>query len=139
MKRILTSLTAILTLAALLLLTFTACQSTDVWADALYTEDTTLGEGKTEFILNVKAGEKMVTLTLRTDKEILGDALLQLGLIEGEMGAYGLYVKRVNGISADYDKDGYYWALWINDDYADSGVDSTVIIEGVHYTLERAK
>ena len=136
-KRISALIIFALTLSVLF--AFTACNEKDLWKDAIYTEDTALGEGDTEFILNVSAGGRMVTFTIRTDKAILGDALLELGLIEGEPGAYGLYVKRVNGIEADYEKDRHYWALWINDDYAPAGVDQTEISEGVHYTFERAK
>ena len=46
--------------------------------------------------------------TINTDKEILRDALEEHNLISGEQGAYGLYVKVVNGIKADYDEDGGY-------------------------------
>ena len=73
---------------------------------------------------------------IHTDKETVGDALAELGLIDGEEGDYGLYVKTVNGITADYDKDGVYWAFYVNDEYAPSGVDSTVITEGNHYSFK---
>ena len=46
---------------------------------------------------------------IHTEKETVGEALVELGLIAGEESEYGLYVKTVNGITADYDKDGVYW------------------------------
>ena len=60
-------------------------------------------------------------------------------LIEGEEGPFGLYVKKVNGVEADFDKDGTYWAFYINGEYAMSGVDTTKITEGEQYKLEYTK
>ena len=60
-------------------------------------------------------------------------------LIAGEEGAYGLYVKTVNGITADYDKDQTYWAFYIDGEYAVSGVDTTDIVESSVYTLKVEK
>ncbi len=76
---------------------------------------------------------------IETDKEIVGEALLEQGLIAGEDGQYGLYVKTVNGITADYDTDGTYWAFYINGQYATSGVDTTVITEGETYSFKVEK
>ena len=112
---------------------------TGVWENALYLEDTTFGEGETTVTVTVKADGQSVTFTLNTDKTTVGDALLEHSLIAGEEGAYGLYVKKVNGITADYDKDQTYWALYIDGEYAMSGVDSTEIGAGKVYTLERTK
>ena len=56
-------------------------------------------------------------------------------MIDGDESEYGLYVKTVNGITADYDTDGVYWAFYINDEYAPTGVDSTTITEGERYSF----
>ena len=69
-------------------------------------------------------------------KTTVGDALVELGMIEGEESEYGLYVKTVNGVTADYDKDGVYWAFYIDGEYASSGVDSTEITEGSTYSFK---
>lgn len=96
-----------------------------------------LGEGETQFDFTVVDQEGEETqFEIHTDKEIVGEALQELGLIEGEDGEYGLFVKTVNGITADYDKDGVYWAFYVNDEYAQSGVDSTEIAEGESYTFK---
>ena len=50
-------------------------------------------------------GEKTV-FTITTNSPNLRGALEQEKLVEGEEGPYGLYVKVVNGLRADYDKDG---------------------------------
>lgn len=101
------------------------------------TEGTVLGEGNTKFILTVVDKEGTETqFEIHTDKETVGEALSELGLIAGEEGEYGLYVKTVNGITADYDKDGVYWAFYINGEYAQTGIDATAITEGDNYSLK---
>ena len=116
-----------------------ACNNSDPWASATYLENTELGEGATTFTLEVKAEDKTVVFTVNTDKEILSDALLEVGLIKGEDSTYGLYLTHVNGMIADYDTDGTYWAIYENGEYAMTGIDGIVIASGATYTLERAK
>ena len=79
--------------------------------------------------------------TVRTDAAYLGEALLEheeLGVV-GEDGPYGLYIKSVNGLIADYDTTGTYWAFYVNGEYAMTGVDSTEIEEGSAYALRVEK
>lgn len=114
-------------------------ETPDLWKDALYQEDTTLGEGAKTMVVEVKAEGKTVTFTVKTDKDTVGAALLEQNLIEGEESAYGLYVKKVNGMLADYDVDQTYWSFSVNGEYATAGVDTTTITEGVTYQLERTK
>jgi hypothetical protein len=100
----------------------------------------TLGTGETEFPLIIADQDGTeIRITVRTDKTVVGEALQELGLLEGEEGPYGLYVKVVNGIRADYDKDKVYWAFYINGDYAVSGVDVTEICAGDEYALRVEK
>lgn len=73
---------------------------------------------------------------IHTDKTTVGEALLEEGLIEGEDGPYGLYVQKVNGIEAIYENNGTYWAFYINDEYAMTGVDATDIEDGTTYTFK---
>ena len=111
-------------------------QTTDLFQSAVYKEDTTIGEGKKTLHLIFKIPDHTVNFTVLTDKNTVGDALLEVGLIEGDNGPYGLYVKKTNGILADYDIDRSYWAFYINGDMAMSGVDMTEIDESAEYTLE---
>jgi hypothetical protein len=101
---------------------------------------TVKGEGATVFYFNVvdKDG-KETKFEIHTDKTTVGDALLELGLIEGDMGDYGLYVKKVNGITADYDVDGTYWAFYVGNDYGMTGVDLTEIEAGATYAFKVSK
>lgn len=101
---------------------------------------TILGEGSTVFTFTVTDGEGTETaFEIHTDKTTVGEALLELELIDGEDGAYGLYVKTVNGITADYDADGTYWAFYINGEMAMTGVDSTDVEEGAAYAFKVEK
>lgn len=105
--------------------------------ESVQTEGTVLGEGSAKFILTVVDKEGAETqFEIHTDKDTVGEALAELELIDGEEGEYGLYVKTVNGITADYDKDGVYWAFYINGEYAQTGIDATAITEGDNYTLK---
>ena len=101
---------------------------------------TVLGEGATAFDLTVVDAEGAETFfTVNTDETTVGDALLALELITGDESEYGLYVKTVNGITAEYEVDGTYWAFYINGEYATSGVDTTDIGPGSAYMLKVEK
>lgn len=151
MKRI-TKVSALL-LTLVMLISITACTKeagvdtatpdviteASLWNNALYTEDTALGEGTKTVQVEVKAEDKSITFTLKTDAETLADALTAHSLIEGEESQYGIYIKKVNGILADYDVDGYYWSLLKNGEYLMTGADTTAIADGEHYELIRTK
>ena len=95
------------------------------------------GEGKNAFVfIAVDLDGNSTHYMIKTDKETVGEALLENDLISGEDGQYGLYVKTVNGITLDYDKDGKYWAFYEENAYANQGVDQTPIKEGGVYTFK---
>ncbi len=130
-------------LVIILCLGFSACSKTlpesDVWSEAVYTEDIELGDGEKTVLVEVMAEDKSVTFTIHSDKETLGEALIEHNLIEGENGAYGLYVKKVNGITADYDKNQCYWGFNKNGEGMMTGVDGAVFNDGEHYELVYTK
>ena len=102
--------------------------------------DTVMGEGQTVFPFTVvDVDGKEMAYEIHTDKTTVGDALLELGLIAGEDGPYGLYVKTVAGITLDFEADGRYWAFYINGEYAMSGVDQTEIEAGAIYAFKAEK
>lgn len=149
MKRI--SQNKIIVSFALLLcmtLLLSACGSREVlpevWEDATYTEDTTMGEGSKMVDVYVTAADKSVKLTVKTDEEKLGAALLELGIIEGDMGEFGIYIKVVNGMTADYGVDASWWGF--NKVLPDgtretmmTGVDGVTISDGEAYELIYSK
>lgn len=99
-----------------------------------------VGEGKTEFAFRVTDKDGNSTdFIVCTDKTVVGEALLDAKLIEGEEGQYGLYVKKVNGIVADYDIDQTYWGFLIDGEYAMTGVDQTNIEAGKTYEFKVSK
>ncbi len=132
-----------LLLVVLCVVSLTACNQpadpSSLWDNAIYLEDTSFGEGEKVAVVEVCAEDKTVTFTVNTDKDTVGDALFEHGLIDGEDGEYGLYIKKVNGITADYDIDQSYWAFYIDGEYATSGVDTTEIAQGATYRLEYTK
>ena len=96
-----------------------------------------LGEGKVVFPFTVVDKDGRETkFEIHTDKSTVGDALAELGLIAGDESEYGLFVKTVNGITADYDTDGVYWAFYVGEDYATESVSATDITDGGHYALQ---
>lgn len=110
-----------------------------LWANATYLEDTTFGEGAKTVTVKVIAEDKSVTFTVKTDAKTLGEALIEHGLIAGDMGDYGLYIKYVNGIRADYDLDKRYWNFTKNGEYMMTGADMTEIADGEAYEFTYAK
>ena len=137
MMRIVLVLLALVTVISLV-----ACadvEKTGVWENATYTSDKTFGNGSKTVMVEVKAGDQSLTFTIKTDKETLADALLEHELIEGEDGAYGIYIKKVNGIVADYDIDQTYWSLSKNGEMSMVGASDVTIADGEHYELTRAK
>ena len=103
-------------------------------------EITEIGVGEKTFEFTVTDYDGSETkFSVHTDKTVVGEALQEVGLITGEEGPYGLYVKSVNGIAYDYDKDGKYWAFYIDGEYAVTGADVTEIEEGKEYSFKAEK
>ena len=76
---------------------------------------------------------------IKTAATTLRGALEQENLVEGEESTYGLYIKTVNGELADYNVNGAYWAVYIRDEMAMTGVDGIEIVEGGLYKLVYTK
>ena len=128
MKKML-SVVLCLVLIAAMALCMTGCGGSET------PETTAAVEASFTFIV-VDAEGNETTFDITTDKATVGEALLQEGLIEGEESEYGLYVKTVNGITADYDVDQTYWAFYIDGEYATTGVDATDVVAGSTYTFK---
>ncbi len=103
-------------------------------------EKTVVGQGNTVFDFTVYDSKGAMTVfEVHTDKETVGDALLEVKLIAGEDGPYGLYVKTVNGETLDYNKDKMYWSFYVDGGYAMTGVDQTKIEAGKAYAFKAEK
>lgn len=110
-----------------------------LWSGAKYTEDKEIGEGSIAVKVEIVMEDKSITLTVHTDSGNLGDALLENELVEGDESEYGLYIKAVNGVEADYDRDGAYWSISKDGEYLMTGADSTPIADNEHYELTYTK
>ena len=120
-----------------MLFCFVACADVEkfgIWESATYRSDKEFGKGEKTVSVTVKAEDQSVVFTVKTDKQYLGEALIEHELITGEDGQYGLYITAVNGMAiAEGEKA--YWALYKDGAYSMTGVDTTPIADGEHYEL----
>lgn len=120
---------SLILIAAIIMITAAGCGKKDTAP--------TNGAISKSFTLTVTDKEGVeTTFDVTTEKQTVGEALLDEGLIEGDDGEYGLYITKVNGIEAIYEEDGTYWAFYINGEYAMSGVDTTDVEDGAKYGLK---
>ena len=75
------------------------------------------------------------TFTCHTSEEYLGAVLLAEKLAEGEDSQYGLVIDTVDGETASWEENQSYWALFIGDEYAATGADTTPVTDGGLYKL----
>lgn len=90
---------------------------------------------KTITVIVVHADASENTFTYHTDEEFLGPVLLAEGLVEGEEGPYGLTISAVDGEAASWEANQSYWALFIGEEYATTGADSTPVNDGDIFKL----
>ena len=119
-----------LILVMLTLLSLTACGAPEAEAEGPKVSFTLI-------IVDDQGNE--TTKTIETTRTIVGDALLDEGLLEGEESEYGMFITHVNGIYAEYNETGTYWAFYIDGEYAMTGVDQTNITDGATYMLKVEK
>lgn len=101
------------------------------------TDGADVGQGAVALTVAVTgAAGETVTFTVHTDEETVGAALASLGIIAGDTTEYGLYIKSVNGETADYDESGTYWAFYIDGQYAAVGVDLAACEPGILYEFK---
>ena len=84
-------------------------------------------------VVHADGSEKAFSYT--TDKEFVGQVLVDEGLVEGTQEEYGLYMKVVDGEKAIYEENGAYWAFYEGEEYASLGVDKTPVTDGAAYKL----
>ncbi|MBE6813260.1 MAG: DUF4430 domain-containing protein [Ruminococcaceae bacterium] len=110
--------------------------ASDVDAEAIFEDGAVLGEGSIALTVKVVGADGTEnTFTVNTDADNLADALLNANLVDGDDGAYGLYIKFVNGVRADYDLDKAYWSLQKNGELLMTGSHETPIADGEQYEL----
>ena len=122
-KKLWLGLGALVIVAAVLLLVYRTFAPKPVEGDKTITVETVHGDGSTR------------TVELHTDAGYLGEALDQEeGLVEGEEGPYGLYIKTVDGETAS-DADRTWWCITKGGAEVTTSADLTPIADGERYEL----
>ena len=99
-----------------------------------------IGSGKTTVYIDVVQKDGATHKYIcHTDADNLQDVLLETGFVEGEIAQYGLYIKKVEGVVADYDIDASYWALKKDGEDMMTGAGDEKIADGNHYSLVYTK
>ena len=97
---------------------------------------TVMGEGETTFYFTAQDLDGTVTkYEIHTDAKTVGEALVALELVSGDESDWGLMVTSVNGITADWEAEKAYWAFYIGEEYAQTGVDATDIVADTEYSF----
>ena len=126
----------VLTAAAAL----TGCSTTPAETTAPPAETTPVtevGEGAANFELTIVDKDGVTHLyRVHTNVGMMGEALTEVGLIDGEQGPYGMYIKSVLGQVLDYETDGMYWSFYVNGEYAQTGVDQIPVEHDGKYMLK---
>lgn len=93
-------------------------------------------EGAKTITVTVVHGEgSEKTFTYTSTSEYLGPVLIAERLVDGEEGPYGLTITTVDGETASWEENQSYWALYIGDEYATTGADTTPIYDGSIFKL----
>lgn len=92
-------------------------------------------------------GEKHITISvtypdgtsqsypLDTRAAYLKEAAQSVLSLEGEETSSGYAVYTINGITADFQKDSVYWAIYVNGEYGSYGIDQQPVTDGDTYAF----
>ena len=84
-------------------------------------------------VVHADGSEK--TFSYESAEENVGPVLTEDGVIKGNAGPYGMEITEVDGEEAIYERDKAYWAVYVGEEYALSGIDTTPITDGGVYKL----
>lgn len=101
----------------------------------LFLKPETTAGSKTITVTVTHADGSSKDFTYHTDAEYLGEVILSEGLVEGEDGPYGLVINAVDGEAASWEENQSYWALFVGEEYATTGADSTPVNDGDVFKL----
>ena len=92
-------------------------------------------EGSKEFTVTViHADESQKKFEYKTDAEKLGAFLEEKGLIDSQGADPGMF-HTVDGEKADWNENQSYWAFYVGEEYAMTGIYDTPIEDGAAYKL----
>jgi hypothetical protein len=120
-------------IAVTAIFSLTACNQEPALAKAMFIFEL-IEDGQAAY--EVEIIEDNVTMfNVKTTPAMVGTVLLELGIIDGEVSQFGLMVKTVDGLYADFNETGAYWQFQLDGEFSMTGVDSTEIQEGVTYAF----
>lgn len=128
-----------LVLIAAMALCMASCGKTETPSDTSSVAAVENAAVKTEFKFSVTdADGNKKDYNLSTEKKMLGEALLEAGIITESEQETG-FINTVNGVTLNWDTDKAYWALYVGDAYAEKGVNETEITAGGEYSFVYTK
>ena len=134
------SLSVIFVLIAAMALCIVSCGGKNDSKDGyVASEDATVKEELTITVTVIDNEGKSEEFKINTKSDNLGDALVMSGLVEGEDCQFGLFIKSVNGLRADYDLDGAYWSVSKGGEMLMTGASETPIADGDSFELTYTK
>ncbi len=95
----------------------------------------TYGTGDKTIEFEVINGDSKKDFTIKTNAEMLGDALKENNLIAGTDSDYGMFVTTIDDTTADSDNQ-EWWCFTQDGEMLNTGVDSTPIKDGDHFEAE---
>ena len=137
MRNLKTNVIAVVALLLVAIFCLASCNKIDaegLWESATYRKDVTVGDGSKEVKITVEVEEQFITITVKTDQKMLGDALFEQEIINDPA-----FFDTLNGIKADWDKDQAYWAFYKGEEYMTVGVNDTEISGGESYRFVYTK
>lgn len=125
-KNLFVRFSLVLTLLLLVAAVFVGCgEAAETTAETVAQKAEKIGEGANTFVFVATFEDKTSKVyEVATDEETVGAALTVLGLIDGEVGEFGLTVETVCGVTVDFGADSSYWAIYVDGDYAMTGIDA---------------
>ena len=96
-------------------------------------------EGTKTVTIQVVDDQKQQTdYTVESDAQTLREAMDNAeGLTySGDESEYGIMITTVNGVVADYEKDGAYWAFYVNDEYCNYGIEEQPVNDQDVFKIE---
>ncbi len=93
-----------------------------------------IGSTKKITVTVVYADESTKDFIINTNEDYLRGALEKEKLISGSESEYGLFVTTVDNVTAS-DADRQWWAFYLNDEMLMTGVDTTPVNDGDHFTI----
>lgn len=97
---------------------------------------TILGADNSKYSFIFKAVHKdgkETTFGIRTDKETIGEALVEADLLGGREESTGYVVYTIDHVKHDHNTEGFYWVLYIDGELAEVDVMKTKIENGSTY------